>query len=208
VRYVHVDCIRRATASRSWQSTTLSTHPGAAIRRCRGRLRAVRDQDPGRSACLAERQARDSSRRSLPSASASAGLRMRNRGHLRRRREPRQAAPLIEPAPPSEDVRERAHCHSAPDRTRVGCETIVLVATKRRQVGLLQRLTGTYVDVSNFPGTPYRHARRPEEHDVTDTPGVLRCVVVSTRGGVARDISCPATSRERRRRRASERDLS
>ena len=67
------------------------------------------------------------------------------------------------------------HCHGAAGTVaRPGSETIVLVGNPN--VGksvVFNALTGTYVDVSNFPGTTVELTRgRLGEHDVIDTPGV------------------------------------
>jgi len=84
-----------------------------------------------------------------------------------------------------------AHCH-APAGTiaRPGCETIVLVGNPN--VGksvVFNELTGTYVDVSNFPGTTVELTRgRVGEHDVVDTPGVYGVSSFNDEETVARDI--------------------
>jgi ferrous iron transport protein B len=84
-----------------------------------------------------------------------------------------------------------AHCHSAAGTVaRPGCETIVLVGNPN--VGksvVFNALTGTYVDVSNFPGTTVELTRgRLGEHDVVDTPGVYGVSSFNDEETVARDI--------------------
>jgi ferrous iron transport protein B len=68
-----------------------------------------------------------------------------------------------------------SHCHGpASTDARSGCESLVLVGNPN--VGksvVFNAFTGTYVDVSNFPGTTVELTRgRFGEHDVIDTPGV------------------------------------
>jgi ferrous iron transport protein B len=84
-----------------------------------------------------------------------------------------------------------AHCHaSAGTKARAGCETIVLVGNPN--VGksvVFNALTGTYVDVSNFPGTTVELTRgRLGEHDVVDTPGVYGVSSFNDEETVARDV--------------------
>ncbi len=84
-----------------------------------------------------------------------------------------------------------AHCHTAAGTiARPGCETIVLVGNPN--VGksvVFNELTGTYVDVSNFPGTTVELTRgRLGEHDVIDTPGVYGVSSFNDEETVARDI--------------------
>ena len=84
-----------------------------------------------------------------------------------------------------------ASCHS-PGSTdaRSGCETVVLVGNPN--VGksvVFNALTGTYVDVSNFPGTTVELTRgRIGEHDLVDTPGVYGVSSFNDEETVARDI--------------------
>lgn len=83
------------------------------------------------------------------------------------------------------------HCHSgAGTDARTGCETVVLVGNPN--VGksvVFNALTGTYVDVSNFPGTTVELTRgRLGEHDVVDTPGVYGVSSFNDEETVARDI--------------------
>lgn len=84
-----------------------------------------------------------------------------------------------------------AHCH-APGGTvaRPGCEQVVLVGNPN--VGksvVFNALTGTYVDVSNFPGTTVELMRgRVGEHDVVDTPGVYGVSSFNDEETVARDM--------------------
>ena len=83
------------------------------------------------------------------------------------------------------------HCHTAAGTVaRPGSETIVLVGNPN--VGksvVFNALTGTYVDVSNFPGTTVELTRgRLGEHDVIDTPGVYGVSSFNDEETVARDI--------------------
>lgn len=83
-------------------------------------------------------------------------------------------------------------CHCGPGSTeaRPGCETVVLAGNPN--VGksvVFNALTGTYVDVSNFPGTTIELTRgRIDEHDVVDTPGVYGVSSFNDEETVARDI--------------------
>ena len=84
-----------------------------------------------------------------------------------------------------------ASCHSSAGTTaRPGCETVVLVGNPN--VGksvVFNALTGTYVDVSNFPGTTVELTRgRFGEHDLIDTPGVYGVSSFNDEETVARDI--------------------
>jgi ferrous iron transport protein B len=84
-----------------------------------------------------------------------------------------------------------AHCHGAAGTVaRPGCETIVLAGNPN--VGksvVFNALTGTYVDVSNFPGTTVELTRgRLGEHDIVDTPGVYGVSSFNDEEMVARDI--------------------
>ncbi len=84
-----------------------------------------------------------------------------------------------------------AHCHSAAGtQARAGAETVVLAGNPN--VGksvVFNALTGTYVDVSNFPGTTVELTRgRLGEHDVVDTPGVYGVSSFNDEETVARDI--------------------
>lgn len=83
------------------------------------------------------------------------------------------------------------HCHTAAGTAiRPGCETVVLVGNPN--VGksvVFNALTGTYVDVSNFPGTTVELTRgRVGEHDLIDTPGVYGVSSFNDEETVARDI--------------------
>ncbi|PKQ16794.1 MAG: ferrous iron transport protein B [Actinobacteria bacterium HGW-Actinobacteria-7] len=84
-----------------------------------------------------------------------------------------------------------AHCH-IPGGTdaRPGCETIVLAGNPN--VGksvVFNAFTGTYVDVSNFPGTTVELTRgRYGDIDVVDTPGVYGVSSFNDEERVARDI--------------------
>ena len=84
-----------------------------------------------------------------------------------------------------------AHCHAASGtEARPGCETIVLVGNPN--VGksvVFNALTGTYVEVSNFPGTTVELTRgHLGEHDLVDTPGVYGVSSFNDEETVARDI--------------------
>ncbi|MDR3686442.1 MAG: ferrous iron transport protein B [Coriobacteriia bacterium] len=84
-----------------------------------------------------------------------------------------------------------AHCHSAAGTVaRPSSETIVLAGNPN--VGksvVFNALTGTYVDVSNFPGTTIELTRgRLGGHDVIDTPGVYGVSSFNDEETVARDI--------------------
>ncbi|NTW29237.1 MAG: ferrous iron transport protein B [Coriobacteriia bacterium] len=84
-----------------------------------------------------------------------------------------------------------ASCHSAGGtHVREGAEAVVLVGNPN--VGksvVFNALTGTYVDVSNFPGTTVELTRgRLGEHDVVDTPGVYGVSSFTDEETVARDI--------------------
>ena len=84
-----------------------------------------------------------------------------------------------------------ASCHSSGStEARPGSETIVLVGNPN--VGksvVFNALTGTYVDVSNFPGTTVELTRgHLDDHDVVDTPGVYGVSSFNDEETVARDI--------------------
>jgi ferrous iron transport protein B len=84
-----------------------------------------------------------------------------------------------------------AHCHSAAGtEARPECETIVLAGNPN--VGksvVFNAMTGTYVDVSNFPGTTVELTRgRFGEHDLIDTPGVYGVSSFNDEETVARDV--------------------
>jgi ferrous iron transport protein B len=84
-----------------------------------------------------------------------------------------------------------AHCHApAGTEARSGCETLVLAGNPN--VGksvVFNALTGTYVDVSNFPGTTVELMRgRLDEIDIIDTPGVYGVSSFNDEERVARDI--------------------
>jgi len=85
-----------------------------------------------------------------------------------------------------------ATCHCGPGSTeaRPGHETVVLVGNPN--VGksvVFNALTGTYVDVSNFPGTTVELTRgRFGDHDLVDTPGVYGVSSFNDEETVARDI--------------------
>jgi ferrous iron transport protein B len=84
-----------------------------------------------------------------------------------------------------------AHCHGAAGtQARPDAGTVVLVGNPN--VGksvVFNALTGTYVDVSNFPGTTVELTRgRLGEHDLIDTPGVYGVSSFNDEETVARDI--------------------
>jgi ferrous iron transport protein B len=84
-----------------------------------------------------------------------------------------------------------AHHHSGtPVTARKGVETIVLAGNPN--VGksvVFNALTGTYVDVSNFPGTTVELTRgRMGGRDVVDTPGVYGVSSFNDEETVARDV--------------------
>lgn len=84
-----------------------------------------------------------------------------------------------------------AHCHSPGGAVaREGHEQVVLVGNPN--VGksvVFNALTGTYVDVSNFPGTTVELTRgHVGEHDLVDTPGIYGVSSFNDEETVARDI--------------------
>jgi ferrous iron transport protein B len=85
-----------------------------------------------------------------------------------------------------------AACHCQPSGTeaRSGVQTVVLAGNPN--VGksvVFNAFTGTYVDVSNFPGTTVELLRgRMGEADVVDTPGVYGVSSFNDEERVARDI--------------------
>lgn len=82
------------------------------------------------------------------------------------------------------------HCHPAGTEAREGVDTIVLAGNPN--VGksvVFNAFTGTYVDVSNFPGTTVELTRgRFGDIDVIDTPGVYGVSSFNDEETVARDI--------------------
>lgn len=82
------------------------------------------------------------------------------------------------------------HCHPAGTEAREGVDTLVLAGNPN--VGksvVFNAFTGTYVDVSNFPGTTVELTRgRFGEIDVVDTPGVYGVSSFNDEERVARDI--------------------
>ena len=82
------------------------------------------------------------------------------------------------------------HCHPSGTDARQGVDTLVLAGNPN--VGksvVFNALTGTYVDVSNFPGTTVELTRgRFEDVDVIDTPGVYGVSSFNDEETVARDI--------------------
>jgi ferrous iron transport protein B len=86
---------------------------------------------------------------------------------------------------------DAAHCHGpASTPARTGTETVVLAGNPN--VGksvVFNALTGTYVDVSNFPGTTVELTRgRLGDRDVVDTPGVYGVSSFNDEERVARDV--------------------
>lgn len=87
---------------------------------------------------------------------------------------------------------ETAGCHCAPPHlaARDGVDTVVLAGNPN--VGksvVFGAFTGTYVDVSNFPGTTVELTRgRFGDIDVVDTPGVYGVSSFNDEETVARDI--------------------
>ena len=86
---------------------------------------------------------------------------------------------------------DTASCHSASSAVaRQGVETVVLAGNPN--VGksvVFNALTGTYVDVSNFPGTTVELTRgRLGDRDVVDTPGVYGVSSFNDEEAVARDV--------------------
>ncbi len=86
---------------------------------------------------------------------------------------------------------DAAHCHGpGSTQARAGVDTIVLAGNPN--VGksvVFQAFTGTYVDVSNFPGTTVELTRgRLGDIDVVDTPGVYGVSSFNDEETVARDI--------------------
>jgi ferrous iron transport protein B len=91
----------------------------------------------------------------------------------------------------NEPTQAGVHCHGpASTDVRAGVETVVLVGNPN--VGksvVFQAFTGTYVDVSNFPGTTVELTRgRLGDVDVIDTPGVYGVSSFNDEETVARDI--------------------
>lgn len=91
-------------------------------------------------------------------------------------------------APKSADA--LCHCHPAGTEAREGVDTLVLAGNPN--VGksvVFNAFTGTYVDVSNFPGTTVELMRGQfGEIDVIDTPGVYGVSSFNDEERVARDI--------------------
>ena len=91
----------------------------------------------------------------------------------------------------STGARTKAHCH-APNSlvAREGVESIVLVGNPN--VGksvVFNALTGTYVDVSNYPGTTVELTRgQIGGRDLVDTPGVYGVSSFNEEETVARDV--------------------
>lgn len=82
------------------------------------------------------------------------------------------------------------HCHPTGTEAREGVDTLVLAGNPN--VGksvVFNAFTGTYVDVSNFPGTTVELTRgRFGDIDVIDTPGVYGVSSFNDEETVARDI--------------------
>ncbi len=87
-----------------------------------------------------------------------------------------------------------ARCHGAPSRSlpREGGRRPSLVLAGNPNVGksvFFGALTGTYVDVSNFPGTTVEITRgRHADYDIVDTPGVYGVGSFNDEEAVARDV--------------------
>ncbi|MDP2299347.1 MAG: FeoB small GTPase domain-containing protein, partial [Actinomycetota bacterium] len=87
-----------------------------------------------------------------------------------------------------------ARCHGAPGRSlpREGGRRPSLVLAGNPNVGksvFFGALTGTYVDVSNFPGTTVEITRgRHADYDIVDTPGVYGVGSFNDEEAVARDV--------------------
>lgn len=84
-----------------------------------------------------------------------------------------------------------AHCHApAPVEQREGASTLVLAGNPN--VGksvVFNAFTGTYVDVSNFPGTTVEILRgQMDSYDIIDTPGVYGVSSFNDEERVARDV--------------------
>ncbi|HSK48446.1 MAG TPA: ferrous iron transporter B, partial [Coriobacteriia bacterium] len=82
------------------------------------------------------------------------------------------------------------HCHPSGTEARDGVDTVVLAGNPN--VGksvVFNELTGTYVDVSNFPGTTVELMRgRFGDIDIIDTPGVYGVSSFNEEETVARDM--------------------
>ncbi len=96
-------------------------------------------------------------------------------------------------ARPDADTRSAdalCHCHPTGTEAREGVDTLVLAGNPN--VGksvVFGAFTGTYVDVSNFPGTTVELTRgRFGDIDVIDTPGVYGVSSFNDEETVARDI--------------------
>jgi len=93
-------------------------------------------------------------------------------------------------AEPGKNADALCHCHPAGTDAREGVDTLVLAGNPN--VGksvVFAAFTGTYVDVSNFPGTTVELTRgRFGEIDVIDTPGVYGVSSFNDEETVARDI--------------------
>jgi len=93
------------------------------------------------------------------------------------------------PPTPSSSAEALCHCGPASLASREGATTLVLVGNPN--VGksvVFGALTGTYVDVSNFPGTTVEILRgRLGDMDVIDTPGVYGVSSFNDEECVARD---------------------
>ncbi len=96
------------------------------------------------------------------------------------------------PAPdtPAKKVDAACHCHASGTEARAGVDTLVLAGNPN--VGksvVFSAFTGTYVDVSNFPGTTVELTRGHfGDIDVVDTPGVYGVSSFNDEETVARDI--------------------
>ncbi len=93
-------------------------------------------------------------------------------------------------ADPGRQADAPCHCHPSGTEARSGVDTLVLAGNPN--VGksvVFAAFTGTYVDVSNFPGTTVELTRgRFGDIDVVDTPGVYGVSSFNDEERVARDI--------------------
>ncbi|MDZ4168429.1 MAG: ferrous iron transport protein B [Coriobacteriia bacterium] len=91
---------------------------------------------------------------------------------------------------PTKTADALCHCHPSGTEARQGVDTVVLAGNPN--VGksvVFAAFTGTYVDVSNFPGTTVELMRgRFGDIDVIDTPGVYGVSSFNDEERVARDI--------------------
>lgn len=85
-------------------------------------------------------------------------------------------------------------CHTAADENISGLEKIVLVGSPNvGKSALFNMLTGSYVTVSNYPGTTVEVFRSKgkignEEYEVIDTPGMYSLMCITEEEKVTRDL--------------------